>query len=73
MAGSKLAKVLRILEDGCWHELEEICQSAGMSQPQLRKTMRFLKDYGFVVLDGERKKAKLDSEARKFLTQKPIS
>jgi len=73
MTTSKLTKVLRILDDGDWHELKEICQSAGVSQPQIRETMRFLKDYGFVLLDSRGKRAKLDSEARKFLVQKPIS
>jgi DNA-binding IclR family transcriptional regulator len=66
---SKIVGVLEILNDGKWHALEEIQQKAGLSESQSLYITEFLKEYEFVILDEEKKKAKLNREAKKFLTK----
>ena len=66
---SKIVGVLEILNDGKWHALEEIQQKAELSESQNRYITEFLQEYEFIILDEEKKKAKLNREAKKFLTK----
>jgi len=66
---SKIVGVLEILNDGKWHAVEEIQQKTGLSESQSRYITEFLKEYEFVIFDEEKKKVKLNREAKKFLTK----
>jgi hypothetical protein len=69
---SKIVGVLEILNDGKWHDLEEIQQKVGINESQGLYITEFLEEYEFIIFDEEKKKAKLNREAKKFLTKTAI-
>ena len=58
-----------LLQDGKWHELDEIAEKHGLSQRQVGMVINFLAEYDFVTLDKENQKAKLTPPAFKFITE----
>lgn len=70
---TKIAEVLRILDDGRWHSIDEIEHKAKLNSSQSKKITEFLNRYDFVTVNDDRNRVKLKEAARRFLTQKATS
>ena len=66
---SKIADVLETLSDGKWHKFEEIQRELEMDEDQFHSVTEFLKEYGFILMDETKRKAKLDKTTQRFLAQ----
>ncbi len=63
----KIDGILKLLENGEWHDLKEIGKAIQLQDSDLASIMKFLAQYDFIKLDKEGKKAKLDSSTQGFL------
>jgi len=68
-----MTAVLEILRDGKWHSFEEIEQKTKTDETQVLQIAEFLKDYNFIIIDATKKKAKIDKNAKEFLTETPTA
>ena len=59
--------VLKLLENGDWHDLKEIGEKIQLPNIDTASVTDFLAQYDFIMLDEERRKAKLDSSTQVFL------
>mgnify|MGYP001044479011 CR=1 FL=1 len=59
--------ILKLLENGKWHDLKEIGKRIQLQDLDIASVTKFLTRYSFIKLDKEGKKAKLDSFTRDFL------
>jgi DNA-binding IclR family transcriptional regulator len=64
---SKVDDILKLLENGKWHDLKEIGEKTQLHDLDVKNVAKFLAQYNFIKLDKEGKKAKLDSSAQDFL------
>ena len=58
--------ILRILENGKWHNLTDIEQKTHLNREKVEAVTRFLANYNFVKLDNMEQKVKLDPPTSKF-------
>ncbi len=65
----EMASILELLMDGKWHSVAELLKQTGLPSDKIRTTLEFLKEYDFVVFDGNGKRVKLEHRAREFLTE----
>jgi len=70
---SKITELLDLLNDGQWHEINEIKEKMKLRERQVQKIIGFLKEYNFVTLGKTKKAIKIEEAARKFLAQKASS
>ncbi len=66
---TKIAEILEILNDGKWHDLEDIQCQADIDGTQIMRITDFLKDYNFIVADAAKKKIKINRNVQRFLAQ----
>ena len=59
-------EIVRILEDGRCHELEEITNRTVMSEERVQGVVNFLSNYGFAQVDIEYKKIRLNPDFLKL-------
>lgn len=58
--------ILRLLENGKWHNLTDIEQKTQLNHEKIEAITRFLASYNFVKLDVAEQKVKLDSPTNEF-------
>jgi len=63
----KINDILELLENGKWHDLEEIRKKIQLQDLDIKGVTKFLAKYKFIKVDKEGKKAKLDSSTHDFL------
>ena len=63
----KVNDILELLENGKWHDLEEIRTKIQLQDLDVTSVTKFLAKYNFIKVDKEGKKAKLDHSAQDFL------
>ena len=68
-----MAEVLEILDDGHWHQIDELQTETNLNMSQSEKLLEFLKEYEFVTVDQRKSRVKLKESVRKFLTQEVTS
>ncbi len=73
LASSKIAKVLEILNDEQWHTLKEIQEKTQLNKSQVQHTIRFLKEYNFIIVDEEKEEIKIEKDVQRFLTKNTTS
>jgi hypothetical protein len=61
--------VLELLEDGRWHDLNDIRKKTELPDLKLKSIIKFLAQYNFIELDKDGKKAKIDSSIQDFLNK----
>jgi predicted transcriptional regulator len=61
--------ILELLSDGKWHETEELMLSVGLSAREFREIAGFLSKYGFVEVDEENRKLRVDRDFQRLLVQ----
>jgi DNA-binding IclR family transcriptional regulator len=64
-----MAEILELLSDGKWHAFEEIQKTTKLTENNFLRVIQFLKEYSFVVVDEEKRRIRLDENARNFLAQ----
>lgn len=62
-----LEDILRLLEDGRWHDLKEIGEKVELRDLEVKSLVEFLARYNFVKLDKDEGKAKLGPPVHDFL------
>jgi biotin operon repressor len=60
--------ILKILDDGQWHTLEEVRKQSDLSETQIDEVIAFLREYDFVVFDKKNKRIRLEEMVQRFLT-----
>jgi len=63
----KVDDILRLLENGEWHDLKEIEKKTQLHDLHIMSITKFLAQYNFIKLDKEGKKAKLGPSMQDFL------
>lgn len=63
----KVNDILELLENGRWHDLEEIRKKIQLQDLDITSVTRFLTKYNFIKVDKKGKRAKLDSATQNFL------
>lgn len=61
--------ILELLSDGKWHGIEDLLSGAGLSEQKLQEITGFLGEYGFIEVDEENKKVKVNRDFRKLIVQ----
>jgi len=61
--------ILELLSDGKWHGIEDLLSGAGLSEQKFQEITGFLGKYGFIKVDEENKKVKVNRDFRKLLVQ----
>jgi hypothetical protein len=59
--------ILKLLEDGRWHDLNEIRKKIELHDLKVKSLTKFLAQYDFIKLDKDGKKAKLGSSIQDFI------
>jgi len=59
--------ILKLLEDGRWHDLNEIRKKIELHDLKVKNLTKFLAQYDFIKLDKDGKKAKLGPSTQDFL------
>jgi DNA-binding IclR family transcriptional regulator len=59
--------ILKLLEDGRWHDLNEIRKKIELHDLKVKNLTKFLAQYNFIKLDKDGKKARLDPSLQDFL------
>ena len=59
--------ILKLLEDGRWHNLNEISKKIELHDLKVKSLTKFLAQYNFIKLDKDGKKAKLAPSIQGFL------
>jgi len=54
--------ILKVLEDGRWHDLTEIAGKVSISEDKVSCVAEFLSEFGFANINDEGKRVKLDSD-----------
>lgn len=62
-----LDRVLELLEDSEWHSLDETKAQIPLPEGKFAPILRFLADFGFITLEGERSVAKIKPLGLTFL------
>jgi DNA-binding IclR family transcriptional regulator len=61
--------ILEMLGDGKWHEIEELRLMLGLNEHKVEEITTFLNKYGFVKIDKEHGKVKINRNFQKLLAQ----
>lgn len=59
--------ILKMLEDGKWHDLNEIREKTQLNDLKVKNVTKFLAQHNFIKLDEGEQKIKLDPSTRHFL------
>ncbi|RLI28176.1 hypothetical protein DRO50_03445 [Candidatus Bathyarchaeota archaeon] len=65
--GDAIGAILRLLEDGEWHDINEILAVTRLSREGLLKVLKFLESFGFIVISSENGCVRLREEVRGLL------
>ena len=66
---STIDKLLELLQDGGWHNLNEVAQQVGLSSVNVETVVSFLTEYGFVMLNEDSKEIKLQTATQNFFVE----
>jgi len=58
-----------MLDDGHWHDLEEIIKRSKLHKRQVDNILEFLVNYNFIDLDSNRQKVKINPSLMEFLKE----
>jgi predicted transcriptional regulator len=66
---SEVMVILELLSDGKWHGVEELRLGAGLNGRKFLEITGFLSKYGFVEVDEENRKLKVNRDFQRLLIQ----
>jgi len=58
-----------MIKDGEWHELDQIGTKCKLSEVKVENILKFLVEYGFIEINGSRRKLKVGLSLKKFLEE----
>ena len=58
----KIDAIIRILEDGKEHSIEEISETSGVSPEKVEALIKFLSKYNFVFYDEKRRRTRISDD-----------
>jgi len=64
---AEITMILEILNDGKWHEIEELQQRLDLNERKVQEITAFLNKYNFVKIDKEHEKVKINRNFQKLL------
>ena len=62
-------ETLEILKDGKWHSLDALMNELNLSKKIVESILRFLAEFGFIRLDEEEQRVKIDYEFQRLYTK----
>ena len=65
----KLTKLLEIIDDGKWHETDQLKQLMDLSDCEMQGITDFLGKYDFAEVDDDKKRVKINKDFQRILTQ----
>jgi predicted transcriptional regulator len=69
---SKIMLILKLLSNGEWRGIDEMLLEARLSDDKLQDIMGFLSKYGFVEIDEQNRKLRVNRDFQRLLVQ-PIT
>jgi DNA-binding IclR family transcriptional regulator len=66
---SKIMLALELLSDGKWHGTEELLLKLELNEHKLQEITTFLGNYGFVEIDEENRKVRINKDFQKLVAQ----
>ena len=66
---SKVMMILDLLSDGRWHGTDELLLKLEVNERKFQEITAFLSKYGFVTIDGENRRMKINRDFKKLLVQ----
>jgi len=66
LTDQSIERILRILQDGRWHNINELAEKTHLTPLKMRLVTDFLAKYTFVKLDPENKKMKISRSFSRF-------
>lgn len=66
LTNQSLERILRILQDGQWHDINELAQKTHLTPLKMQVITDFLAKYTFIKLDLENKKMKMSRLFSRF-------
>lgn len=57
-----IEKALEILKDGKWHSLDAVINELRLPKKMVERILRFLAEFGFIRLDEEEQRVKIDHD-----------
>ena len=69
MLTSKITLALQILDDGKWHQIQDLQETLDLSEYELEKLIIFLSKYDFVMMDKDNRKIKVNPAFQNLLVQ----
>ena len=69
MLTSKITLALQILDDGKWHQIQDLQETLELSEYELEKLIIFLSKYDFVMMDKDNLKIKVNTAFQNLLCQ----
>ncbi len=65
----KMSRLLEILEDGNWHETDQLCLQMNLSDAEMQTITDFLGKYDFAEVDEANKRVRINKGFKKILAQ----
>jgi len=62
-------RALEILKDGKWHSLDALMDELRLPKKVIERVLRFLAEFGFIRLDEEAQRVKIDREFQRLYTK----
>ncbi len=69
----KVTKILEILGDGKWHELEQIRMQMGLDGVEMQEIAEFLTRYDLAKIDESYRKLRVTKDFQKILVENPVT
>jgi hypothetical protein len=66
LSGRCTERILRLLRDGQWHDIDEIARRTRLSSLKMQIIAEFLAKYNFIKLDRENSRIKISRPIAKF-------
>jgi DNA-binding IclR family transcriptional regulator len=65
----KMTKLLEILDDGNWHDTNQLSQQMKLSESEVQKITDFLGKYDFAEADESKKRVRINKGFKRILAQ----
>ena len=64
----RITLLLEELEDGKWHNLDQLKQLMNLKDHEMKEITRFLSQYDFAEIDEDAKRVRINKDFKKILT-----
>ena len=68
----RITLLLEELEDGKWHNLDQLKQLMNLNDHEMKEITRFLSQYDFAEFDEEASRVRINKDFKKILTNDMI-